>query len=559
MKKLFSPPLFILFIYLVTNLSAQEYAVSSSVLNEPRYAIHFKDKADSPYSISNPLEYLSQRAMDRRIKFDIAVTEDDFPVNPSYIESITATGAYVSASSRWSNSVLVYADNNMFDLINKLDFVEKIVYVKPAEGTYKKYDFHPKWKNEKFENSSKTRGDFNYGYAFTQINQLNGITVHKQGYTGEGVLIAVIDGGFQKANEVIGFAHLFESGKIVLEKNVVEPNRSIYDETISNHGTVVLSCMGGYIDDVYVGTAPSASYALIRTEDTPTEYLIEEYFWMMGAEIADSLGADIINSSLGYTTFDDPSMNHTHSELDGKTAVSSIAAKMAVERGVFVTNSAGNNNGGEFPWVGSPADAPEALSLGAVNFYGQIASFSSIGPNGAGHPKPDVVACGSGVYVILPNNSIATSSGTSFSSPITCGMVACIIQAAPDKKPQEILNAIQKSANRYPEHDIQYGYGIPDFSKVLKQLGVVSVDEIKNASKLIYYPNPVNNNLYLSNNEKVIKSVELYDTAGKLLKNATINSHQTFVDVKEFGTGFIFAKVIYDDNGSEMIKCIILK
>jgi hypothetical protein len=253
-------------------------------------------------------------------------------------------------------------------------------------------------------------------------------------------------------------------------------------------------------------------------------------------------------------------MSHTHSELDGKTAMSSIAAKMAVERGVFVTNSAGNSgNSSSFPWVGSPADPAEVLTLGAVDISGQIASFSSIGPNGAGDLKPDVVACGSNAYVILPNNSIEKRSGTSFSSPITCGMVACVIQAAQDKKPQEILEAIQKSANRFPEHDIQYGYGIPDFGKVLKLLGVVSVDENKTASKLVYYPNPVNNILYLVNNDRIIKNVELCDIAGKVIKNVTINANHTSLDVHEIEAGFIFVKVIYDNNESEMIKCIIMK
>jgi len=558
MKKILSPTLLILVVFFATNLSAQECTASRNDLNMPQYAVHFKDKADTPYSINNPLEYLSQKSIDRRIKYNLTVTKDDLPVNPNYIDSVCLTGAFVSASSRWSNSVLVYADSSRLEKIRKLDFVEKIVYVKPAEETSKKDAFHPKWMNEKYENLKQTRGDDNYGYAFAQINQLNGVVVHEQGYAGEGILIAVLDAGFQKADQVSGFEPLFESGRIVLERNVVEPNRSIYDERISNHGTLVLSCMGGNIEGEYVGTAPFASYALIVTEDAPTEYLIEEYFWMIGAEIADSLGADIINSSLGYTDFDDASMNHTHSDLDGKTVVSSIAAKMAAERGIFVNVSAGNEgNSTSFPWVGSPADTPEALTLGAVNLDGEIAPFSSIGNNGAGDPKPDVLACGSKAVVLLSNNNIATSSGTSFSSPINCGMVACIIQAAPDKKPQEILNAIQKSANRYPEHDIKYGYGIPDYDKVLKLLGINPSVEDKKVSKLIYYPNPVNDKLYFINNEKNIKNVELSDIAGKLIKNVIANSNQTSVEISDLAAGLIFVKVRYDDYSSEIVKCVV--
>jgi hypothetical protein len=528
------------------------------LLHAPQYAVHFKDKKNTPYSINNPLEYLSQRAIDRRNKYGIAVTEEDLPVNPDYIEHINMIGAYVTNVSKWSNSVLVYAEESMLNAIGNLDFVEKIVYVKPAEGKYQKYDIHPKWTNETYENVNATKHNFDYGYALGQIEQLNGVTVHKQGYAGEGVIIAVLDAGFQNADKITGFAHLFESGRIVMEKNVVEPNISVCDPEIHWHGTSVLSCMGGYLEGEYVGTAPKASYALIRTEDAPTEFLIEEYFWMIGAEAADSLGADIINSSLGYTTFDDPMMDHKYSDMDGKTAISSIAAKMAVERGVFVTNSAGNNNGDSFPWVGSPADAPEALALGAVDLSGVIAYFSSIGPNGVGYPKPDVVACGLGAAVLFPDNSIGLASGTSFASPITCGMVACIIGAAPNKTPDQILKAVQQSANRYPEHDIQYGYGIPNFGKVLDALGVYDYEH-KTGSKLIYYPNPVNDKLYVSNPDAIIKNIELYDITGRMIKQVAAGAHQTSVNVKDMSKGFIFVKVIYDNHSSEMVKCLILR
>ncbi|MCL2246911.1 MAG: S8 family serine peptidase, partial [Lentimicrobiaceae bacterium] len=386
-------------------------------LHAKRYAIHFKDKANTTYSIDNPLAYLSQKAIDRRNQYGITITEDDFPPNIDYVEKVSMTGAYVSDISRWSNSVLVYAEEEMLDKIKAFDFVKKSVYVKPAAGTYKQSDMPHKWANEASIVAQGAKNDYVYGYALGQIEQLNGIPVHQQGYEGEGVIIAILDGGFQKANEVTGLAHLFTSGKIVMERNIAEPHRSIYDAATSSHGTVVLSCMGGYLPGEYVGTAPQASYALMRTEETDQyeEYLIEEYFWMIGAEVADSIGANIINSSLSYKTFDDPSMNHDYSDMDGKTAISSIAATKAVARGIFVCVSAGNSNGSDWPWVGTPADVPEALTLGAVNLTGEIASFSSIGPNGADYPKPDVVACGSGAAVLPPDNTIGYSSGTSFS------------------------------------------------------------------------------------------------------------------------------------------------
>ncbi|MDR0207006.1 MAG: S8 family serine peptidase [Bacteroidales bacterium] len=520
-----------------------------------QYAVHFKNKTNSPYSIDKPLEFLSQKALDRRTKYGISITEEDFPVNPDYIETVNATGAIVSTSSRWSNSVLVYAEEDMLNAIEQLNIVEKTVLVKPTEGTYRKFSLHPKWSNNTLDITAHPKNDYDYGYAQAQIKQLNGIFVHKKGYTGEGVLVAVLDGGFKNSNNVAGFKHLFESDRIVYKANIVDKNVSVYDVQ-SGHGTSVLSCMGGFIPGEYVGTAPSASFALIVTEDVLTEYPIEEYFWMIGAEKADSIGADIINSSLGYTTFDDTLMNHKYSDLDGKTIISSIAAKMAVERGVFVTNSAGNSNGKPFPWVGSPADAQETLALAAVNLEGEIAAFSSLGYNGAGYSKPDVAACGWQAAVINSENIIGLSYGTSYASPITCGLVACVIQAAPQKKPHEIMEAIHKSANRYPNHDVRYGYGIPDFGKVLQLLDVLPVDEISENANLKCYPNPVNNFLFLSNPDKMIRNVELYDIAGKLIRNVMVEANQTSIEVNEMGIGFIFVKVVYEDGGSETAKCI---
>ncbi|MDL2239052.1 S8 family peptidase [Bacteroidales bacterium OttesenSCG-928-K22] len=521
----------------------------------PQYAVYFKDKNNSPYSINEPLEYLSQRAIDRRERYNIDITEEDFPVNQNYVEEVESTGAVVRSSSRWGNFVLVYADDEIIQLVNNLECVEKTVFVKPSEDDLKKYDIHPKWENLEIKNVTEILDDnYNYGSAYDQINQLNGIYVHEQGFTGEDVVIAVLDSGFEKVDVAAGFSHLFDEDRILLATDVVEPGRNVYESGIHFHGTVVLSCMGGLIEGSYVGTAPKASYALIRTEDAETEYLIEEYFWMIGAEIADSLGADIINSSLGYNTFDDPSMDHTYSEMDGKTAISSIAAKMAVERGIFVNISAGNSNYTDWPWVGTPADVPEVLSIAAVDGNGQIAYFSSIGPNGAGDLKPNVAACGVNAAVIGPSGSIATSNGTSFSSPINCGLVACVIGSDPSKTPGEIHLAIEKSANRYPNHDVNYGYGIADYRKVLAELGYVSIEEV-NKSNLIAYPNPVSEQLSLKS-DKEIKYIEVVDILGRLVKIANVYSNEANISVNEIASGVYFVKIVYDTYETETLKII---
>lgn len=521
------------------------------------YAVHFTDKNNTSYSVGEPLAYLSQRAVDRRNKFGIAVTEADFPVNSDYIESVRNAGASIHSSSRWANFVLVYADDVTIGLINELDFVEKTVFVKPGEGNYTKYETHPKWETEKFSEMPTTAKEkYNYGYTYDQVEQLNGVCVHENGYAGEGVLIAVLDSGFENADLLDGFQHLFNSGRVVMAEDMVEPGNNVFKKGIHSHGTNVLSCMGGFVENRYVGTAPQASYALIRTEDATTEYPIEEYFWMIGAEKADSLGADIINTSLGYSTFDDPALNHDYSDMDGKTAVSSIAAKMAVERGIFITVSAGNSNGSAWPWVGTPADVPEALTLGAVDGQGEIAGFSSIGPNGAGDPKPNVVACGSGSCVISSENRIGYGSGTSYSSPIACGMVACVIQAAPDKTPSEVREAVEKSAGRYPEHNIAYGYGIPDFCKALEILGVPVFIENVASSRPTVFPNPVDDKLYIHSDNAALRRVELFDVAGRSIQNKTVNDHRIHFDMKELQGGVYFLKIIYGDRSSETVKIV---
>jgi len=554
-KKEIHLSLFILLIFISISLSAQKYAV------------YFTDKNNSPYSIENPEEFLSQRSLERRERHQIAVVVQDFPVNPQYVQTLKSLGAKVPFTSRWLNCALVSCPQTVIEQIKKLDFVSQVIYISPGAYSGKS---ETESRSSNFSGKFEKEGDFIpvnprditeqylYGEGYQQINQINGIPVHEQGFTGEGVLIAVLDAGFDNVNKLSVFSNLFTEGRLVFEKDIVKPGGDIYNNA-HYHGTMVLSCMSAYANGSFVGTAPKASYALIRTEEEPGENLIECYNWVVGMELADSLGADITNTSLGYHFFDDVSMNYTFSQMDGESTVASFAAKCAIEKGIFVTVSAGNE--GEdptWPWITSPADATYAATIGAVDANGVIADFSSFGPNGAGQPKPNVCARGVTATLYSTSGNIGKADGTSFASPITCGMVACVIQAAPKKKPMEILDAMQKSANRYPNYDIHYGYGIPNFSKVLKLLGVLSIDDNCSATKLAYYPNPVNDILYVSNNERIIKSIELYDMAGKLIKNLNTNAHLASIDVKEISNGLIFGKIIYDDDRSEMIKCVIL-
>jgi subtilisin family serine protease len=388
-----------------------------------------------------------------------------------------------------------------------------------------------------------------YGNASNQIEQINGIELHKKGYEGEDVLIAVLDGGFCNVNTINAFSHLYESGRLLMEKDFIEPNGDIYHVGISGHGTSVLSCMAAYLPNQMVGTAPKASYCLFRTEDTNSEYLIEEYTWVIGAEAADSIGADPINSSLVYTQYDDPSMSHTYSDMDGKTTIASIGARKAIERGIFVCTSAGNEgNNPAWRWIGTPADAGEALTVGAVQQDGQYASFSSIGPNAAGEQKPNVMAQGHSAAIINTAGQVTTGSGTSYSSPIICGMVACLLQASPFTNPKILKNAIEISSSLYTTPSYKMGYGIPDFYKVLQSLPVTEHSKCNN---ILIYPNPVSDKLIVKSNKHLKKAI-LYDIAGQLVDEQSFVPCDYKVFTHKLSAG-MYVIHFYDDH--EMVGC----
>ena len=560
MKKTLS--LLVIVLCICANISnAQNNIIESkdySILDSPQYAVYFKDKNNSPYSVSRPLEFLSQRALDRRALRGIAVNETDLPVNPSYVNNVSATGAYVKWTSRWGNFAIVYADNEMLEEIRTLNCVDSIVYIKPStEKLFPKINH--KWDSEKYSSISKNvtnSNDYIYGMAEGQIAQINGIPVHQRGYDGSGMIIAVIDAGFANVDTVSAFDSLRTTNRILLAEDIVEKGGNVYSKNTSAHGTAVLSLMGGFKRGIYVGTAPSASYALIRTEDAETEYLVEEYNWMIGAEIADSIGADIVNSSLGYSTFDDPSMDHQYSQMDGKTAISSIAAIRLTERGVFVVISAGNSYDSNWPWVGTPCDAVEVLTIGAVDLNGNIAYFSSCGPNGAGDPKPNTCACGVNAYVATPIGQFYGGNGTSFSSPITCGMVCCLMGAYPGYSIPQMMSAVQSSADRYPSHDDRYGYGIPDFYQALLTVLHDGISSKKYSGTAYVYPNPADDQITITDNDVIINRIFIYDVTGRMVKDIDVYDYSTTIDIQDINTGMLFMKILSANGNEQTIKLI---
>ncbi|HAH25775.1 MAG TPA: hypothetical protein DCL77_18795 [Prolixibacteraceae bacterium] len=454
------------------------------------YWVQLKDKKGTPYQISHPEAFLSQRSIDRRTRQQIPIDETDLPVSPGYLDNLKALGAEVVHTSKWLNGATVrVTDSVMIKSIEGLPFVQSVQLTKPSLIT--------KSTRIKF-NEDELNSDIpavNYGNAYNQLTQLNGQYLHNKGYRGKGIQIAVIDAGFWHVNQIAAFDSLRTSNRILGTRDFVDPTSDIYLQ--HSHGMSVLSTMGGNIPETLIGTAPDASFYLFRSEDASTEYPIEEDNWVAAAELADSLGVDEINSSLGYNIFDDPQMSHPYSDMNGKKTRVTQGANMAFEKGILVFTSAGNEGGNVWQHIIAPSDGVNVLAVGAVDMLGIRASFSSVGPAFGGAIKPNVVAQGALTYLINSTGIPGYSSGTSFSSPVLAGMGACLLQANPGANVRQIKRAIEQSAHQYNDPDSLLGYGIPDFQKadlLLKSTGVKTMP-----AGLIWevMPNPFSDILYI--------------------------------------------------------------
>lgn len=485
-----------------STLSLLFLLIVSSVLAQvapDKYFISFTDKNNSPYSIDNPSEFLSQRAIDRRVNQGIAIEESDLPVNPSYLQGVAETGATIINPTKWLNGVTIYTtDPGVLDAINELPYVAGITMPKqvlPGQNLIRDNFEKPFFQHENYdqviENPLKqadATAAFDYGYGLNQIQLLNGDVFHEMGYRGQGKVIAVLDAGFINANNLDVFDSIWQNGQVLGTHDFVRGGDIQYDE--HPHGSMVLSCMASNIPGQLIGTAPKASYWLLRSEDGATEYIIEEYNWVSAAEYADSVGADVINSSLGYTEFNDASQNHTYADMDGDSAPCTKGADMAARKGILVVNSLGNEGSSPWYYLSAPSDGDSVLGIGAVDGAGIYASFSSHGPSYDGRVKPDVVAQGSGVAVVDPySGGLTFGGGTSFSSPILAGMSACLWQANPSLSNMQIAQAIKQSASQYDDPDDFLGHGIPDFVLANNILTVISGPD--NAQGYFeIYPNP---------------------------------------------------------------------
>ena len=418
------------------------------------YRVSLTDKKGTPYSLAHPEKFLSKKAIDRRNRQHLELDTTDLPINPRYIAVIAKKGFPVVSKSKWNNTIVVKtADKAAVEQLRDLPCVSNVHRLFTAPDSIAPtvcYDL----KNDTTPISTKSI----YGDAYQQIKASNGIKLHEAGFRGNGMTIAVIDGGFMNADRI----PLLKNVNILGTHNFTyPPTESVYREL--DHGTAVLSTMAANVPGKMVGTAPDASFWLLRSEYGPTESEAEEDFWAAAAEFADSVGVDIINSSLGYHDFDDSATSHIYRQLDGKTALISRTASLLAQKGIVLTNSAGNDGAGVWKKISVPADADNILTVGAMGRDSVNATFSSVGYSADGRVKPDVMGVGQKTCFIRGNGIITTGNGTSFSSPVTCGMVACLWQALPGCTAKQIIDTVRKSADRYEYPDNVFGYGIPDF------------------------------------------------------------------------------------------------
>nr|WP_315149999.1 S8 family serine peptidase [uncultured Flavobacterium sp.] len=507
--------------------------------------VYFNVKNNSQSYFDNPLEMLSQRALDRRNKQGIALDSKDIPIDKSFISQIkSVSGITVMAKSKWLNALHIRGTQTVINSLKSLAFVEKVDFADKALNLTGKKVAVAKIKtvNKVFE----TQVDFAYGSSANQIQMLHGDVLHQQNYTGSGKIIAVMDAGFPGVNTAQPFQRLRGNNQILGGYDFVTRNDDFY--TGDSHGVMVLSCMGGYKENELVGTAPDASYYLFRTEDGSSENPVEESYWVEAAEKADSLGVDVINTSLGYFGFDNSAYDHTYNDMDGKTAFMTRGAEIAFSRGMIVVVSAGNEGTTANPNIGVPADGISVLTVGAVTSGKTVTTFSSIGPSSDGRVKPDVMAQGQSVVLSDSAGNIGTSNGTSFSSPITAGMVACLWQAFPNKTNTEIKEMIVKSADRYTVPNAQYGYGIPDFGLALSSgLGLNDFSQ----KNVFLYPNPASNLSTVSFPDNFDSGVfQVYSLLGQKLLEQTITRAAPSVSLKTLNAGMYIYILNLDGNVS---------
>jgi len=528
-------------------------AFTNAQSENSRYWIQFSDKNYSPFSLNSPEEFLSPEAIARRANQNIALDESDLPVNENYIQEVLAlVDGELIHKSKWFNAITIKTERPR--LLGNLDKLPFVVGYEQVKSLRSEVSIKPAFE---ITASSKSAIPFRensnvYGESFDQIEMHRGHLLHAIGFSGEGMRIGVIDAGFSFVDELSVFDKIRNEGRLHIGHDFVDGDEGLFHGSV--HGTYVLSTMAGWMPDSLIGTAPMADYWLFRTEDVDSEFPIEEDNWVAAAEMADSIGIDVINSSLGYSLFDDTLYNHTYYNMDGASTRISIAAGMAADKGILVVTSAGNSGDDAWRYITAPADAKNVLTVGAVNVNRQHAFFSSYGPTYDGRVKPNVVALGEQSSFANLNNGIGQGNGTSFASPIMAGLVSCLWQAHPELSVSELIQRIEKSSSVFYQPNDSLGYGIPDIWKAHEDLSNWH-DRMSEEPVILIYPNPCNDQCRIIADNLSFEgyTFELVDITGRAcrINQDYLISGNTCIkelDMSNRSRGMYYLKILDDQN-----------
>ncbi len=514
--------------------------LSQLVFSQEHAWVYFNDKQDVATYLANPLSMLTQRSLDRRANQGIALDETDVPITQSYVDQVeNYNGITVKATSKWMNAVHVLGTEADVNTLVDLSFV---AYIEFAADNLNTKANPVKNRYDKFSNETVTKTIYNYGGSYNQAHQIRVDFLHQLDYTGEGMMIAVLDNGFPGVDTFNAFSHIRNNDQILGGYNFIERNTNIYDR--GTHGVSVLSTIGGFVDGQIVGTAIDAEFYLYITEDNTSETPLEESYWVEAAELADYNGVDVINTSLGYSEFDDSRYDYTYADMDGNTTFITRGADIAATKGMIICNSAGNSGNSSWHYITSPADGHNVFTVGAVDSNGSIAGFSSYGPTSDGRIKPDVDAKGSSTTIVSSSGYVTTGSGTSFSSPVMTGAVACFWQAFPTKTSFEIMQMIRESAHLYNNPDDHYGYGIPNLELAYYNALEVAENELFGVS---IYPNPTENKLFVELQDYENATLEIYDILGKIIHIKKMTQPINIIDVSLLEKSIYLIHIKSDD------------
>ncbi|MEP6751091.1 MAG: S8 family serine peptidase, partial [Bacteroidota bacterium] len=572
--------------YLLLMLLCEIFFSFTASAQYSRYIVRLKDKNGTSYTISNPSVYLSAKAIARRTKYKIAIDSTDLPIRAAYLDSIKAVpNVTILNVSKWLNQVCIKITGaSALTKINSFSFVKNTspVAVRVMQSSSSKQnkfeEYNPLAFPSRINDIAGTFGTaglqgiqnfYNYGINAGQIHIHEGEYLHNLGFHGEGITIAVLDAGFYNYLINPAFDSIRLQNQILGTWDYVANEQSVNEDHY--HGAMCLSTIAANEPGQMIGGAPKAKFWLLRTEDANSEYPVEEENWVAAAEFADSAGADMITSSLGYSDFDDPSLSLSYAQRDGKTSIISIGANMAARKGILVTNSAGNsgNSAGDAKYVICPADADSVLTIGATDVNGNFASFSSIGPNGAGKLKPNVVSVGWNAVVADPTSGTPVyGSGTSFSNPNMCGLVACLWQAFPEFSNMEVFDAVQKSASKYATPDNQFGYGIPNMRVAYLYLQQQRV--IKNSQQALgnnwikAFPVPFSDNLSVLLKAPLTghANIRLTDMGGKTIETKGTDIQQDNMYTITFDKLKIISRGVYTvqySDGKNKVSLRVIK